>query len=321
MPRLSIIIPHRDNSLRMEETLISVLENRPNNCEILVAHDGSYRDQYDLANEVVFVQAEPGSGLVRLINEATFASCAPVVSLTMDGVCVSNRWAESALHHFENEEVGAVVPETQLQNASNSKFHGIHAGCMTGKQYNRSGDLNRVSTKTRYIGPSLAYGFYRRKALLALGGWCERLDYQVADIDMAFALAELGFSSVVEPDSQARAADEAINSKLTMQSHRQIATILLAYQQIDNGWRSTAYQGLHQVVRGGFLPKSWIDALAWCRGMQDNVTAANLISRIEMARRELQMRNKPVDDIPLLGRSRIAVGLNAANVAPARRAA
>ena len=51
VPRLSIIIPHRNDQL-LEETILSVLENRPRDCEIIVAHDGSYCDPYQLVDEV-----------------------------------------------------------------------------------------------------------------------------------------------------------------------------------------------------------------------------------------------------------------------------
>ena len=68
MPRLSIIIPHRNNDQRLEETILSVLENRPRDCEVIVVHDGSYRDPYDLGDEVVYVQEEPNSSAVELLN-------------------------------------------------------------------------------------------------------------------------------------------------------------------------------------------------------------------------------------------------------------
>ena len=52
MPRLSIIIPALGNSARLESTLVSVLENRPLDCDIIVVHTGEYNDPYDLAGEI-----------------------------------------------------------------------------------------------------------------------------------------------------------------------------------------------------------------------------------------------------------------------------
>ncbi len=43
-PRLSIIVPYCRDEAAFETTLVSVLENRPNQCEVLVPHDGSYQD-------------------------------------------------------------------------------------------------------------------------------------------------------------------------------------------------------------------------------------------------------------------------------------
>ncbi len=42
-PRLSIIVPIGRDLAAFERTLISVLENQPTDCEVLVPHDGSLR--------------------------------------------------------------------------------------------------------------------------------------------------------------------------------------------------------------------------------------------------------------------------------------
>ena len=60
MTRLSIIIPVLGHSTRLDDTLVSVLENRPANCEIIVVHTEPYDDPYDLAGEVRFLEARAG---------------------------------------------------------------------------------------------------------------------------------------------------------------------------------------------------------------------------------------------------------------------
>ena len=70
MPRLSIIIPVLGNLELLEDTLVSVLENRPDSCEIIVVLDEVYEDPYELKDEIRFDRAPPGAGLVAGANLA-----------------------------------------------------------------------------------------------------------------------------------------------------------------------------------------------------------------------------------------------------------
>ena len=63
-PRLSIVIPTPGDTAAMEETLVSVLEHRPDDCEIVVALGCDYADPWNIREEVRFVQAPAGSSLV-----------------------------------------------------------------------------------------------------------------------------------------------------------------------------------------------------------------------------------------------------------------
>jgi hypothetical protein len=79
--RLSIIIPVLGNLKRLEDTLVSVLENRPANCQVVVVLNQPYDDPYDLKAEVTFVQAVAGAGLVESVNRGLEAAEAPIVHL------------------------------------------------------------------------------------------------------------------------------------------------------------------------------------------------------------------------------------------------
>ena len=61
MPRLSIVIPVLGNLDRLEDTLVSVLANRPADCQVVVVLDQPYADPYDLKDEVQFIEL-PGQG-------------------------------------------------------------------------------------------------------------------------------------------------------------------------------------------------------------------------------------------------------------------
>ncbi len=96
MPRLSCILPVMDRGGRMEPTLISLLENRPADCEILLVLTVPYDDPYELGGEVV---------LFKLRREATHCpqSITPSRSLNRRsfhllsvGMAVTPLWAERA---------------------------------------------------------------------------------------------------------------------------------------------------------------------------------------------------------------------------------
>ena len=73
MPRLSIIVPHRQDDQQLEATILSVLENRPRDCEVIVVHDGSYLDPYQLSDELIYVQEEQGASLTELLADPELA--------------------------------------------------------------------------------------------------------------------------------------------------------------------------------------------------------------------------------------------------------
>ena len=51
-PALSIVIPAPSDSAALEATLVSVLENRPADCEIVVSLGFEYADPWNIADEV-----------------------------------------------------------------------------------------------------------------------------------------------------------------------------------------------------------------------------------------------------------------------------
>ena len=84
MPRLSIVIPVWGNLHLLEDTLVSVLENRPAHCEIIVVLDGPYDDPYQLTDELSYVLAPSGASLAESANLGIAASEAPVVHLLLE---------------------------------------------------------------------------------------------------------------------------------------------------------------------------------------------------------------------------------------------
>ena len=89
MPRLSTIIPHRGNSLALENTILSVLENQSDDCEVILVHDGSYSDPYNLSDELLIIE-EQTDNPITLLNVGLMAACSPTICVLTPGATLQN---------------------------------------------------------------------------------------------------------------------------------------------------------------------------------------------------------------------------------------
>jgi hypothetical protein len=183
----------------LETTLVSVLENRPNDCEVIVVLNRPYADPYALDDEVRFVEF-PGAGLAACATLGIQLSKAPIVHVLASGLEVEEGWTEAALRYFADPEVAAVAP---VIRKTSSPTRVLAAGV----RYERGGRRsvcsaapNSTTAGAQAIGPTIDAGFYRTSALEALGdGLPVNLGDQVADVDLALGLRYAGFETVVEP--------------------------------------------------------------------------------------------------------------------------
>ncbi len=207
MPRLSIIIPVLDSTTLLEEGLVSVLQYRPADCEVIVVLSGEYDDPYNLRDEDVrFVNAGEASDWLSIVNRGLAVAAGDVVHLLACGAEVQEAWADRALTHFEDAQVAAVAPlvltagDTERVLAAGVQVHRSGAGGarLAGK---RLSGVPQVSQAV--LGPSAIAAFYRTEALTAVG---DQLDTFVgpalADVDLALRLQHDGFQAVFEPTSQ-----------------------------------------------------------------------------------------------------------------------
>ncbi len=216
MPRLSCILPVLDRVAEMEPTLISLLENRPSDCEILLVLTVPYDDPYELGSEVRFLQAPPRSDVLAALNLALAQVESPFVHLLDVGLAVTPQWAERALAQFADPHIAAVAPV--IRDVAD------HATILSGGwEYDRAGgpwqigvtelaeqaerDVSVLPVAGRaaprsIIGPLYQAGFYRTMALELLGG---RLPTACgttwSDVDLGLMLHYIGYNAVVETSS------------------------------------------------------------------------------------------------------------------------
>ncbi len=211
MPRLAIIVSAIGSVESWESTLVSVLENRPADCEIIVSLSQSYADPYDLKDEVRFVSPSRRGSATATINAALAQTRAPFVHLLAGGCQVEEGWSDAALERFGDRRLAAVSPlvwdarhERRLLAAGvGYRLRGERFRVAEGAE--TAGDEQLATV----VGPSALAAFYRKAALDFVGGFSTRLGLRQADVDLALVLRSAGFATAVEPRSNVRALPEA----------------------------------------------------------------------------------------------------------------
>ncbi len=203
-PRLSIVIPAADTEA-LEETLVSVLENRPADCEIIAALAVPYADPWNIGEEVRFMQAPPGATLVDCVNLGAATASGEVVHILAAGWRATEGWAEAATARFADPAVAAVVP---LAVAADDRSRVVAAGVRRtsgGRSVTvgpaRGGERIAAGEAFRCEGrdpaaPLVEAGFWRADALGS--GFAKACGDRLAAADMAALLTCSGETVVVE---------------------------------------------------------------------------------------------------------------------------
>lgn len=193
----------KDAIASFEETLVSVLENRPDRSEIIVVLGCEYADPWNIREEVEFVRAPEGASVVACINVG-LASCAgEVVHVLAPGWKATPDWTVGPMARFEDSKVGAVVPlvvshtdrETVVAQGLAYRFGGRRVVIKP-----RSRDAAAIRPA---CGPLLQAGFWRADVLELDGhGFSVACGDSHADADLAVTLRAAGYETVVEPESR-----------------------------------------------------------------------------------------------------------------------
>ncbi|HUY31387.1 MAG TPA: hypothetical protein VMV69_01295 [Pirellulales bacterium] len=205
MPRLSILIPALSCAERLEHTLVSVLANRPEQCEVVVVLAHPYDDPYDLVDEVRFVAARRGAGLAECANLGLRECRAPFVHLLACGAAVEEGWTQAPLRQFSDQRLAAVAPLVLDE-------HDPARVLSAGLEYHPSG-VRRLrgqglsSAEARSLGPTILgptaqAAFYRRAAVAPTQAFFDAsLGDPLADSDLALRLRQAGYWARFEATS------------------------------------------------------------------------------------------------------------------------
>ena len=196
VPTLSIVIPVPDTAGQLEDTLLSVLENRPDDVEILVVHCGNYADPYDLTDEVRYVELPQQSTLANCVEAGVDASRGTIIHLLASGMHVEKDWVTHALRGLEDPDCGAASPVIVDQNGR-AVARGVRFGLAGTRQLECSERWSTID------GPLLEAAFYRRNVLLDLLDLSQSsavVGSQLLDVNVAMSLKAIGYRTVTVPE-------------------------------------------------------------------------------------------------------------------------
>lgn len=281
MPRLSIIVPYRNNDARLEMTLLSVLENRPQDCEIIVVHCGTYTNPYELDDEVIFVEEERRANTAQLLNAGVMAACSPIVCVLLDGVVVRGDWNNSAIDQLLPSNKAAVAASVRYFN-SKLPSCGINTHLLRHMHSARSGRLEATRESEACAGPALACGLYRRKVLLAVGGWNVGVDENMVDVELAMTLKAVGLECGYEPNLNATMTCGSSTRKLSSSAVSQLSSLMVVHGAVGSGWLSTLRNFASDCLTGRFLT-----AAAWSAGVRDTNSIRKSQLRLNHAKQQL----------------------------------
>ncbi|HFB98175.1 MAG TPA: hypothetical protein ENJ62_03450, partial [Bryobacterales bacterium] len=196
MARLSIIIPCPGDPVAFEDTLASVLANRPDDCEVLVPMPHPYDDPYALADEVGFLYFPYARSAVALLTASLLCAKSPIVHVLQCGLIVQEGWTEAALGHFaDSRDLGAVSLTWKRPDAT---IVGVRVA-PDGRRELCTGDAPPQGDGP--WGPPLACGFYRRSLLRALETFLADTPEGLVDAALAVGMAAIGTPCCAVPSA------------------------------------------------------------------------------------------------------------------------
>jgi GT2 family glycosyltransferase len=217
---LSIVIPSYRRADLLKLCLESIARFAPPHAEVIVVDDGSH-DAIVSRTAAGFlgvrvVRRERAGGFCIAANAGIMTATAPVVQLLNDDAEVTRGWAEAALRWFADPRVSAVAPLV-LCNDPERTARGLAPLIDTaGDEYDMGGFARKRGSGKEWIvggtddvlrhagsvfGASGAAAFYRREALLKVGGFPEHFKAYFEDVDLSFRLRRLGGEVVYDPAS------------------------------------------------------------------------------------------------------------------------
>ena len=201
--KLTIIIPYNGSPASLEETLVSLLENRPEKSEIIVVLNVPYENTYDLCEEEVrFAQnPEMSRSFESAVETAVKRTDGEILHIVPCGSLVSGGWADAARTLFHDDpKVTCVIPLLRKTPGLvlTQGFHFSDAGDLLPVY----GETVEVQKRTENSHVPHPFGvFFRRESYAAAGGLDPSFGGTLAVVDLALKARKNGGKIVATAES------------------------------------------------------------------------------------------------------------------------
>lgn len=213
-PKVSIIIPSKDNVEDLRKCLESVMEKTAyGNYELIIMENNSveektfhYYDEITKSSNVRIIKWERPFNFAAINNYAVkYADGEVLLFLNNDTVVINTDWIERLLEHAQRKEVGGVgaklyYPDGLIQHAGVILGVGRVAGhSHKHMPWNSSGYFFRASVVQNLSAVTGACMMIRKDVFDEVEGFDERYSHNFNDIDLCMKIREKGYLIVFTP--------------------------------------------------------------------------------------------------------------------------
>lgn len=278
MPRLSLIVPFQCDSQALENTLVSVLELRSPDDELLIVHRGEYQDPYGLqGNEAKVLETPASTSLAEQLNIAVQNATGDVLQVVLPGTVLEADWCVDALVAFDEMDIDMIALGVSGSGA-NSLQYGFEADLIP--QRRATGEASKIA------GPLLAGTMIRRSAIECLGGWNTKIPGDLIDFELCLMAKLLGLQvGVVEGSSVT--CDESRSMVLShYELGRSIGQLACAFSEISDSAIviEPLVRRLGHLASGLVSTKLAAERLGWVLGVRDRSWSGAIGKRVESAK-------------------------------------
>ncbi|MCU0711114.1 MAG: glycosyltransferase [Pirellula sp.] len=292
MLRLSIVVPHHDDDTFLENTLVSLLENRDSDQEIVVVHNGSYFDPYQLGkDEVVMIEAPKHYSISQQLNLGFSAATAPLIQVLFPGTRVTSDWASDALELLESEDIACVGIPCLIKD-SQRVIYGLDSASLPRR---------KVSDQPVDVVPMLNGSIFRKRVLQLVGWLYEGMPREGTELEIQLLLQAMELDSLCLADPKLESVTSAVcGQERGYETGRQSGLIASAYGNVEGSGVSieSLAKQLGHLASGLMNPKTVAERLGWVMGSRDHshdeairnrlVNAAAKLDQAAQERHQLQ---------------------------------
>jgi GT2 family glycosyltransferase len=206
----SIIIPSRQRADLLSACLRSIVEHQSHPLQIIVVDDASPKESVSQTARafagVEVIRLRSASGFCAAVNAGLQAARSPVVQVLNDDTEVRPGWTAAPLARFKADPTVASVaplvlrwPDGQLIDSAGDTYDpgGFASSRGRGQQL-----TDHWLQPGEVFSAAASAAFYRREALLAVGGFPASFGAYFDDVDVGFRLRRAGYRCWYEPMSQ-----------------------------------------------------------------------------------------------------------------------